>query len=67
MAPIYPVYVRNADGNILDGFKWEKVYDYGTATAQLGLARPNHPNSSIQSSMLNQENRNGNTFNGMHL
>lgn len=57
MAPIYPVYVRNADGN-------RKVYDYGTATAQLGLARPNHPNSSIQSSMLNQENRNGNTFNG---
>ena len=41
-----------------------KLYDYGTATAQLGLARPNHPNSSIQSSMLNQENRNGNTFNG---
>ena len=63
MAPIYPVYVRNADGNILTDLNG-KVYDYGTATAQLGLARPNHPNSSIQSSMLNQENRNGNTFNG---
>ena len=62
MAPIYPVYVRNADGNILTDLNG-KVYDYGTATAQLGLARPNHPNSSIQSSMLNQENRNGNTFN----
>lgn len=61
MAPIYPVYVRNADGNILTDLNG-KVYDYGTATAQLGLARPNHPNSSIQSSMLNQENRNGNTF-----
>lgn len=63
MAPIYPVYVRNADGNILTDLNG-KVYDYGTATAQPGLARPNHPNSSIQSSMLNQENRNGNTFNG---
>ena len=51
MAPIYPVYVRNADGNILTDLNG-KVYDYGTATAQLGLARPNHPNSSIQSSML---------------
>ena len=61
MAPIYPVYVRNADGNILTDLNG-KVYDYGTATAQLGLARPNHPNSSIQSSMLNQENRNGNAF-----
>ena len=61
MAPIYPVYVRNADGNILTDLNG-KVYDYGTATAQPGLARPNHPNSSIQSSMLNQENRNGNAF-----
>ena len=25
MAPIYPVYVRNADGNILTGFKWESI------------------------------------------
>lgn len=63
MAPIYPVYVRDANGNIMTDLNG-KVYDYGTATAQPGLPRPNHPNSSIQSSMLDQENRNGNTFNG---
>lgn len=62
MAPIYPVYVRDANGNIMTDLNG-KVYDYGTATAEPGLARPNHPNSSIQSSMLNQKNRNGNTFN----
>lgn len=63
MAPIFPVYVRDANGNIMTDLNG-KVYDYGTATAQPGLARPNHPNSSIQSSMLNQQNRNGNTFSG---
>lgn len=63
MAPIYPVYVRDANGNIMTDLNG-KVYDYGTATAEPGLARPNHPNSSIQSPMLDQKNRNGNTFNG---
>lgn len=63
VAPIYPVYVRDADGNIMRDLNG-KMYDYGTETAEPGLVRPCYPNSSIQSSMLNQSRVSGNTFNG---
>ena len=39
IAPIYPIWARNADGSIAydkDG----KIYDFGTATSYMGLARP---------------------------
>lgn len=63
MAPIYPVYVRDENGDIMTDLNG-KVYDYGTATAEPWLPRPNHPNSSIQSSILNQQEVSGNTLNG---
>ncbi|EJW99368.1 TonB-dependent receptor plug domain protein [gut metagenome] len=62
MAPIYPVYVRDAHGNILTDLNG-KMYDYGNVTGQPGLARPNHPNSAIQESIVNQQQEKGNTFN----
>lgn len=39
VAPIYPVYIRDAQGNILTGPKGYKRYDYGEGD-QGGLARP---------------------------
>ena len=63
MAPIFPVYIRDEKGNIMTDENG-KMYDYGTNNTALGLARANHPNASIQSSMLNFRETNANTLNG---
>lgn len=63
MAPIFPVYIRDANGNIMTDQNG-KMYDYGTTNTALGLARAKQPNSSIQSSMLDLSETNSNTFSG---
>lgn len=63
IAPIYPVYIRDAQGNIMTDQNG-KLYDYGTVSTALGLSRPALPNSSIQSSMVNLSGTNANTLTG---
>ena len=66
IAPIYPVYVRNADGSIkVDQYGLE-MYDYGD-TKNAGLARPYLGDSNaMQTSWLNKYETEGNamTVNG---
>ena len=63
VAPIYPVYLRDKDGNTMIDANGP-MYDYGTAKTSLGLARPVYPNSAIQLSMIDLHQTNSNTFNG---
>ncbi len=63
IAPIYPVYLRDASGNILTDENG-KMYDYGTVDSPLGIDRPFQPNSSIQTAIIDLGKTSGNTFNG---
>ena len=67
MAPIYPLYVRDALGNILYDQRGMKMYDYGdTFSTQngLGFTRPNFTQANPVSDMqLNRNNYEGNAFN----
>lgn len=40
IAPIYPVYVRDAEGNTMKDMYGYTMYDYGTVNSTYGLARP---------------------------
>ena len=64
MGPIYPLYIRNADGS----FKYNKdgiqLYDYGTGT-NAGQERSLFPNgNALSDSRLNTQQSEGNAFNG---
>ena len=62
MAPIYPLYVRGADGAILYDSYGRKRYDYGYY--ENGAYRPNFTQSNPISDMyLNKNNTEGNAFN----
>ena len=67
MAPIYPLYVRDANGNILYDERGMKRYDYGdTYSTQTGtgFTRPNFTQVNPVSDMqLNKNNFEGNAFN----
>ena len=67
MAPIYPLYVRDASGNILYDERGMKRYDYGdTFSTQggLGFTRPNFTQANPVSDMqLNINNYEGNAVN----
>lgn len=63
IAPIYPVYIRDANGNIMTDQNG-KLYDYGSTKTALGLARPALPNSAIQSSIVDLGGSNANTLTG---
>ena len=63
IAPIYPVYLRDKDGNIMQN-SLGKMYDYGTINTPLGLARPAYPNSSIQESILDLQKTKAHSLNG---
>ena len=68
MAPIYPLYVRDADGNILRDERGMKRYDYGDGfynpqTGE-GYTRPAYTQANPVSDMqLNINNFEGNAFN----
>lgn len=64
MAPIYPLYVRGSDGQILYDSYGRKRYDYGYY--ENGAYRPNFTQSNPISDMyLNKNNTEGNAFNVM--
>ncbi len=65
VAPIYPIYIRDAQGNIMyDTNARINMYDYGDGTAN-GLVRAylNQANP-LSSNQLDTQQREGNTFNG---
>lgn len=62
MGPIFPLYVRDENGNILTD-NHGKVYDYGTGN-NAGITRNQEKNAnSIQSDLLDLSNNNSNAFN----
>lgn len=64
IAPIYPVYIRDGEGNIMIDRYGYNMYDYGTGTNG-GLTRPYLANSNaLQLAELDKSNSNGNTING---
>ena len=64
VAPIYPVYLRDGNGNILHDEMGYKMYDYGNG-ANAGLVRPYAANSNaLQELWLNVGNSEGNAING---
>lgn len=64
MAPIYPVYLRDGNGNIMVDSRGYNMYDYG-AGSNAGLIRPNSSNSNpLQTLTLNKNNSEGNAING---
>lgn len=63
VAPIYPVYIRDANGNIMTDENGD-MYDWGDSNTALGIYRPISPNQSIQKAKVNMSETNSNTFNG---
>lgn len=64
VAPIYPLYVRDKDGNILyNSTAHIQVYDYGDGSVN-GQSRPYISQANpLSSNQLDTHNANGNTFN----
>ena len=64
IAPIYPLYIKDAMGRIKTDRYGYKMYDYGTGT-NAGAVRPYLNNSNaLQSATLDKNNSKGNAFNG---
>ena len=64
IAPIYPVYMRDGNGNIMVDEHGLKMYDYGDAR-NAGLSRPVQPDANaLQTATLNVNNSEGNALNG---
>ena len=63
IAPIYPMYIRDAKGNIMHNDDGLTLYDYGNG-ANAGLERPIFGNSNgVSQSLYNTNNVNGNILN----
>ena len=63
-APIYPIYIRNADGSIKVDSNGIKMMDYGNGT-NAGMSRPWISDANpIQDSLLNTQNYEGNAVTG---
>ena len=64
VAPIYPVYIRDGEGNIMIDKNGYQRYDYG-AGDNAGLARPVMANGNpLSATMLDTNNSEGNALNG---
>ena len=64
MAPIYPAYVRNADGSIMLDGNGIGMMDYGSSI-NAGMQRPFIPDANpIQDNKLNTRNAEGNALSG---
>ena len=62
IAPIYPVYLRDANKNIMVDSRGYKIHDYGTGE-NAGLARPYLQSANpLQEITLNQNNAEGNAL-----
>ena len=65
IAPIYPMYIRDGEGNIMIDKNGYKMYDYGDGENG-GLGRPFMSGSNAYSAtMLNENNAEGNAINAM--
>lgn len=64
IAPIYPLYIRDAQGNILTDANGNLRYDYGNGD-NVGMQRAIFPNgNALSDSRLNKSESEGNAFNG---
>ncbi len=64
VAPIYPVYIRDANGNVMRDEHGIMMYDYGAGT-NAGMVRPYMSNfNALQDSRLNVNNSRGNAMTG---
>lgn len=64
MAPIYPVYIRDAAGNIMLDDRGLQMYDFGDGR-NAGMVRPNAPNANaLRLITLDKNNSEGNAFTG---
>ena len=62
IAPIYPLYMRNADGSIKVDGNGIRMYDYGNGT-NAGMNRPFMPDSNpVGELLLNKRNADGNAY-----
>lgn len=62
MAPIYPLYIRNADGSVKIDDNGYKIYDYGNGS-NAGCDRPFMPDANpLCEVLLNKRNAEGNAF-----
>lgn len=67
IAPIYPLYIRDANGNVMKDDAGNVMYDYGDPNypgCNAGLSRPIYPNSNaVSDAILNVNRIEGNTMN----
>lgn len=64
MAPIYPVYIRDASGNIMLDSRGLRMYDFGDGK-NAGMVRPNAPNANaLRLITLDRNISDGNAFTG---
>ena len=64
IAPIYPLYIRDAMGRVMTDRYGFNMYDYGNGM-NAGATRPYMMNSNaLQASVLDKNNSEGNAFNG---
>lgn len=64
MAPIYPVYIRDAEGNVMLDDRGLQMYDFGDGR-NAGMVRPNAPNANaLRLITLDKNNSEGNAFTG---
>ncbi|MBQ3207909.1 MAG: TonB-dependent receptor [Bacteroidales bacterium] len=64
MAPIYPVYIRDASGNIMTDSRGLLMYDFGDGK-NAGMVRPNAPNANaLRLITLDRNISEGNAFTG---
>ena len=64
MAPIYPIYLRDGEGNIKVDSQGNRIHDYGNGM-NAGMNRPNFSNSNALAAVqLDQYRINGNAFTG---
>ena len=62
MAPIYPVYIRDASGNIMLDERGLQMYDFGDGK-NAGMVRPNAPNANaLRLVTLDKNHSEGNAF-----
>ncbi len=64
MAPVYPVYIRDASGNIMLDERGMKIYDFGDGK-NAGMVRPKAPNANpLRLMTLDRNISTGNAFTG---
>lgn len=64
MAPIYPLFMRDADGNVMKDVNGFNLYDFGNG-ANAGMNRPNAANANpLATNLLDRTESDGNALDG---